>query len=249
MRIFFLTLSIFCFQTICCQKTDYILPAEFVYGNAELDSFVYDNFVRPDFCLENGINFNITLRFTVDTLGMVSYVDVLSVEPVSSKWTDRFKAKIDSLKPKIKEEAIRTFEFSSGFWIPRKAGGKLENEIFTYSMELRTPEFYSKADGYRQFGIDVINMPYYIPLDVPYTNAVKYYNLGVKKISQKKYYIAIKYLKHSISLGNRTKDVFYNLGVALLFNDEKESACKSWSKALELGDTEAQGLIDKYCNP
>ena len=88
---------------------------------------------------------------------------------------------------------------------------------------------------------------HYIPFDVPYDNPIKYYNLGVKKLKQKKIYIAIKYFQHSINLGNMTKDTFYNFGVALHFNEEKDKACEAWRKALSLGDDEAESLIEKYC--
>ena len=66
-------------------------------------------------------------------------------------------------------------------------------------------------------------------------------------MSQKKHYIAIKYFEKSIRMGNKTKDVYYNKGVSEYLYGLKEDACKSWLEAVKLGDTEAQGLIDKNC--
>ena len=222
------------------------LPAEFVYGDSELDSFIVDNFVRPDPCLEFGINYDAHVRFTVDTNRQVLHPLILDIQS-TGKWSDSFKPKVDSLKPIVKEELLRVIKFSSGLWIPRMVDGKKENDTIIYYFPLRTPEYYSRMEGYRQFGIDILTMPYYIPFDVPYDNPVKYYNLGVKKLTQKKFYTAIKYFQHSVNLGNMTKDAFYNLGVALHFNKEKDKACESWRKALSLGDDEAESLIEKYC--
>ena len=221
--------------------------AEFVYGNHELDSFVLDNLVRPDECLKYGIDFNIDLSFVVDTLGAVAYVNIIYTEPTFKKWSEKFLEKIDSLKPYVEQEVIRVIKSTSGFWFPSEINGKKEKQIFHYKILLRTPEFYTKGGNFRNTGMDGVNAPYYIPFDVPYTNPIKYYNLGVKKLTQKKYFIAIKYFQHSIELGNQSVDVYYNLGSALLLNNQKVEACEAWKKALELGDDEVKELIEKYC--
>jgi len=48
-------------------------------------------------------------------------------------------------------------------------------------------------------------------------------------------------------VGNQSIDVYYNLGSALLLNNQKTEACEAWKKALELGDDEVKELIEKYC--
>lgn len=221
--------------------------AEFVYGIHELDSFVLDNFVRPDECLKHGIEYNIDLSFIVDTLGDVVDVNNIYIEPTSKKGSKTFLEKIDSLKPYVEREIVRVLKSTSGFWFPSKIDEKKEKQLYNYKILLRTPEFYTQGGNFRNTGMDGVNAPYYIPFDVPYTNPIKYYNLGVKKLTQKKYFIAIKYFQQSIALGNQSVDVYYNLGSALLLNNQKTEACEAWEKALELGDDEVKELIRKHC--
>jgi len=221
------------------------LPAEFVYGNNELDSFIIDNFVRPLDCIKSDIAFDIWLQFTVDSLSQISFVRIMDIQTTHDNWSDSFKENINkNLKPILKEEAIRVIKETAGFWIPRELDGKPTWEIIDYKMEIRVPEFYSAAE----MGYGYNSMLSYKPVpDTPADNPIKYYNLGVKKMEQKKQYIAIKYFKKSIELGNKTKDVYYNLGVAEYLYGLIEDACKSWSKAVELGDEDAKGLLEKNC--
>lgn len=222
------------------------MEAEFVYGNTELDSFVVDNYVRPFECIENGIEFNINLNFTIDTIGNISDVKVIGIKTIMSKMANGYKSKVEQAEKKARKEALRVIKFTSGLWLPKIIGTKKVIEVKSYLIKVRTPEF---ING--QLNNILINIGSTkrrsTSIDTPFDNPIKYYNLGVKKINQKKPYIAIKYLKHSISLGNRTKDVFYNLGVAFLFNGEEKNACQSWNRALVLGDKDAQELIEKYC--
>ena len=112
----------------------------------------------------------------------------------------------EELNPYLKEEARRVIKATAGFWIPRELEGKSTWQVINYRIEVKTPEYYSKWENYRRIGsMATIN---YIPLDVPSYNAKKYYNLGVKKMNQKKHYIAIKYFEKSLRMGNTTKDVF-----------------------------------------
>jgi len=227
------------------QETGNILPTEFVYDNYELDSFVVDNFVRPDDCLQYGINFDIWLEFVVDSLSRVSEVKLMDIKSTGNKWSPEFKLKIDSLKPILKKEAVRVINASSGLWIPAEENGIGISQLIDYRMEIRTPEYYSKYEHYRYIGkMATVD---YIPFDFPHDNAVKYYNLGVKKMNQKKYFIAIRYFEQSLQLGNQTKDVYYNLGVAQYLYGFKDDACMAWSRASQLGDEEAAKMINSKC--
>lgn len=243
----FLTSSVYSQE----EKVHYSLDAEFVYGEAELDSFITDNFVRPDYCVEKGIDFNIWVQFTVDSLSRISFVKVTDIQTTHNKWSDSFKEYIQkNLKPQLKAEAIRVIKATAGFWIPKEVEGKSTWQIVDCKIEIRTPEYSAERASMKRAGYaNVIRSGWntYIPLDTPSDNPTKYYNLGVKKMAQKKHYIAIKYFKQSLSIGNKTKDVYYNLGVSQYLYGLNKDACKSWGKAVELGDTDAQGLIEKNC--
>lgn len=218
---------------------------EFVYGNSELDSFIIDNFVRPDDCLEFGIDFDIWIEFKVDSIGSVSNVVIKDIKPTSNKWSDSFKAKIESLIPGLKMESIRVILATKGFWIPAELDGKTTWQEIEYRIELRTPEHYNKYESVRRLG--QMHTVDYIPFDVPATDPVKYYNLGVKKLNQKKYYISMKYFEKSLKMGHQNKDVYYNLGIANYLQGFNDDACKAWSRAIKLGDEEAEKLWDKNC--
>lgn len=228
------------------EQSNYALDAEFVYGPAELDSFVRDNFVRPRYCLEKGIGFDIWMQFTVDSISGISFVRVMDIKPQVKSISEELEKRLDTkLIPYLKTEARRVIKATAGLWIPRELEGKPTWQVIDYRIEIKTPEYYSKWEHYRRHGsMATVN---HTPLDTPSDNAKKYYNLGVKKMNQKKHYIAIKYFKKSLSMGNVTKDVYYNLGVAQYLYGLKQDACKSWNKAFDLGDTEAKELIEENC--
>jgi hypothetical protein len=110
---------------------------------------------------------------------------------------------------------------------------------FWYTIELRTLYFFAKDGNIINTDLIGVYPLYHIPLDIPADNPTKYHHLGVKKPGLKKCYIAIKYFQQAINLGNKTKDVYYNLGVAQYFYGETIKACQSWLSAVQLGDEEA----------
>lgn len=229
-------------------EKDYSLSAEFVYGNNELDSFMLDNFVRPDKCIEYEVDFDVQLSFVVDSSGLISEIYKIEALPTYDNWSGEFKVKVDSLKKEMENEAKRVLKFTDGLWIAKELDDKKTWQLVNHTIKIAAPSSYDPRDAYIDASGNYIHTTRKISgKDLPYDDPIKYYNLGVKKLVQKKYYIAIKYLTNAISLGERTSDVYYNLGLALFFYGEKENACKSWSRAVQLEDQEAKKMMEKHC--
>jgi len=234
-------------NNITFPNHSYLLDAEFVYGNNELDSFVLDNFVRPYKCIKHSIDFNIQINFTVDSSGNISAVNKCKAEATYSGWSYGFKPTIDSISIALEKEAKRVILSSSGFWIPKESNDKKTWQNINYLIKIRPTDYNTRAMDYYNSGFST-SAPYTSPgPDLPFNSAPKYYNLGVKKLNQQKYFIAIKYFNQSILLDNKSKDSFYNLGLAYFLNKENKKACFSWKKAVSLGDKEAEKLIEEKC--
>lgn len=74
------------------------------------------------------------------------------------------------------------------------------------------------------------------------------YNLGVDKFGLKEYAEAINYFSLSINSKYKLMDSYYNRGACYKKLGNDSSACNDWQKAKELGDTDSEKLLVKYCN-
>jgi tetratricopeptide (TPR) repeat protein len=74
------------------------------------------------------------------------------------------------------------------------------------------------------------------------------YDIGVKKMNQKKYGLAVLYFNEAIAYNPKDVDAYYNMGVAFIKMKNNVKACESWNKGKELGDSGVLSLINKYCN-
>lgn len=256
-------------NTVFPQDTDSVIKAHFVYSNSELDSFLIDNLVRPKVSQILNINAKVDIVFIVDTLGMVKNLQVIKFECSNSDTQSQkllqilnIQDSIENLDSAFINEAKRVINFTNGLWYPAQANRKpIPSEISLSIMfeniastESRTK--WKKQHRYKSQSLPLLYGDYDVGMhkktvtllfDIPADNPTKYYNLGVKKLTQKKYLLAHKYFYMAVILNKSDADAWYNLGVTNHFLKNKTEACQCWIKAMQLGVNEAQENIEKYC--
>lgn len=236
-RVFLIITFSFCHfystsQNLTDQTLSNISVPEFVYGEAELDSFIQDNLCNPFDLREMGITCEINVAVSVDTLGMISKITILQTDlnGVSRNKNPLLDMK-DGTKLMLETEAKRVINLSSGLWIINPED---------YKKELRkTMLIKFDPDQFSKNGISShkIRLP---------EDASRYYNNGVKKLQEKKPILAIRYLERSLQL-KKDVDTYYNLGITFFKIHALEKACENWNLAQKLGDPEVSNLINKYC--
>jgi tetratricopeptide (TPR) repeat protein len=256
------------------QNTDSVIKAHFVYPNSELDSFLVDNLVRPIGCQWFGVNAKVDVVFIVDTFGRVNNLQVINFEPYVHKSNNKtytyYKSEYSNLlqmlnKPDSTEnldssfinEARRVIKFTSGLWYPAQANRKPISSEITLSIMFEGYNVKAsnrKQSRYRPRSESLLDYEYAMNkehpetiFDIPADNPTKYYNLGVKKLTQKKYLLAHKYFLTAVTLDKSDADAWYNLGVTNHLIKNKIEACQCWVKAMQLGVYEARENIEKYC--
>ncbi|MBI2280762.1 MAG: tetratricopeptide repeat protein [Bacteroidetes bacterium] len=75
-----------------------------------------------------------------------------------------------------------------------------------------------------------------------------YFNRGNIKFEDGKYLEAIDDFTASIKVNPNFAEAYFNRGLILLVLDNREQACKDFSKAGELGLLLSYDIIAKYCN-
>jgi len=75
-----------------------------------------------------------------------------------------------------------------------------------------------------------------------------YFNRGNLKFKDGKYLEAIDDYTASIKVNPNFAEAYFNRGLILLVLDNREQACKDFSKAGELGFLTSYDLIARYCN-
>jgi TonB family protein len=84
-------------------------------GSAGFLAFVSENYNYPDSALKNDVSGKIIVRFTVDTLGLIS-----NVSTVNKKFGYG-----------LEEEAIRLIKSTSGMWFPFEINGVKQSMSWT----------------------------------------------------------------------------------------------------------------------
>jgi tetratricopeptide (TPR) repeat protein len=236
------------------QKSKIIVPPAFEYSPTEFDSFIVDNMVRPNKALLYGINADIAVKFIINADRTLDSVEVLSYNRDYFYITNN-KPKIDfeSIDNEYKNEAIRIIKFSQGLWIPLQIDSFYVKSPKVVKISFKTENYDKRKRELKAthttedlfFLLDEHN--YSSKKDIPYTSPDKYYNLGVKKTTEKKYLIAKKYFLETLKLKNDDVDALFNLGQVYYKLGDKESFCKYMTQASNLGDAEAKSLINKFC--
>lgn len=78
-------------------------------------------------------------------------------------------------------------------------------------------------------------------------NAEVYALKGEIELQQRQYKLALASLDKSIQLDNTVGSSYTFRGQAKFFTGNKKGACEDWKKAQELGDTECEEYLGKYC--
>lgn len=247
--VYILFLTLVCFQGFSqsnnCNAA--YVPPKFVYSNAELDSFINDNFIIPLVAQTYGIKASIKTSFIVDSLGAVKDVFVSHVELGYFMLHEDEEGTFDAIRKMFLSEAERVILFTDGLWTPANCNGKSISDTIKKDFEI-VPENYKKRekDSKTTYALGA-NAVGGVFENVTYKTPEKYYNNGVKKLMQKKYDIAAKYFKEAIEYKSDYTDAYYDLGIAELKLNNLKAACAAWSKAADNGDADSKDLIKQFC--
>jgi len=165
---------------------------------------------------------------------------------------------IKNLDSAFINEAFRVIKFTDGLWIPEEKNGKLIQSEVIILVKFESDYFEGKEKNHgfhqiniKQYALDVdtglLSSSIKTVRDLPADDPTKYYNLGVKKLTQKKYLLAHKYFLTAVTLDKSDADAWYNLGVTNHLIKNQIEACQCWVKAMQLGVYEARENIEKYC--
>jgi tetratricopeptide (TPR) repeat protein len=231
------------------QTDSTYFPLEFVYGNNEFDSLIQDSYIIPLTAQRHGIKILMTVSFEVDSLGMINNIKFLNETTFGMLGLYAPKNLLDSLKLESERELKRVIMFSEGLWIRAEKNEKFINEEYKTNVVI-TPEQYHWRMK------DLVDRKERLWHEINYSfdlyslkidNPPKYYNIGLKKLQQKKFYIASKYFKEAIKYDINYIDAYYNLGLSELAIQNNSSACKSWRICSSLDDEGCKELFQKYC--
>jgi tetratricopeptide (TPR) repeat protein len=73
------------------------------------------------------------------------------------------------------------------------------------------------------------------------------YNVGVRKLGQSKYKLAVNYFIVALRNNPEDLDAYYNMGVAYAKLKDYKNACNSFQSGKQHGDNGVQDMIQKYC--
>jgi tetratricopeptide (TPR) repeat protein len=136
--------------------------------------------------------------------------------------------------------------------IAKKALNNYQGAIEDYNKAINIDPNY--AEAYNNRGIAKKALNNYQGAIEDYSTAIKinpshanaYYNRGIAKRNLKDYQGAIEDYNKAIEINPNHSNAFYNRGLAKYYGNFS-GYCDDFKKALQLGDSDAQALIDKYC--
>ena len=112
------------------------------------------------------------------------------------------------------------------------------NDLFYYYREQAA----NKAKQYQQALDDIQAAIDHNPKEMLYRVEQGAMNLRVGRVDT-----AVKQLQDAIKIDSKYAEVYRILGLCQIEQKKKEEACANFAKAKELGDENAQAMIDKYC--
>src|SRR5688572_27508406 len=225
-----LLFTLICFKALPQSDCGVVYkPARFSSSAAELDSFIKDNFIIPLAAQAYGIKASIKTTFIVDSMGQLMDVFISQVELNYFMLYEEEEGTFDALRKAFLNEAERVILFSEGLWTPANCDGKIISDSIKKDFEI-IPENYSKRekDSRTPYSLGSNAMGGVFE-KVTHETPEKYYNNGVKKLTQKKYDIASKYFREAIQYKNDYIDAYYNLGIVELKLNNLKAACASWN--------------------
>jgi tetratricopeptide (TPR) repeat protein len=229
------------------------IPAEFIYGNEELNDFISNNIIVPFKARYYGINGEIILHFMIDTVGNVKDVTVIH-ENIDLGKALRLKeyANVEDYKGFFSNDSKRVVSLLSGLYKSAKNNGNNVNSAQEITINIKTPQYEDNLKVFETQKYDKLNHDYWWHFGT-FTNEnpdypVLRYSTGVIKMQENKPEIACKYFEEAIRMNPEYIDSYYNLGVMYKKLQRINDACKMWNKASLLGDSESNSLIIKYCH-
>ena len=256
----FFQLFISCFVFGQTQRNDSIyykpeIAAKFKYGDEELINLIKTNLILPYFSRYYGINGVVDLTVIIDTAGKFKeiLINKETDDPgvlLNSKHDFSYKDQENNLKGLFSEEAKKVVMLLSGLYEPATNSGVHVKSAIALTITFSTLQYKKNQRDYqKQIHKKKINLTFGEYESVYYKGRdTLCFNKGVQVLTDKKYDLASIYLKGAIKLNSKYIDAYYDLGVAYLKLNDITRACEAWKKAQELGDTEVQTLISKYCN-
>jgi predicted Zn-dependent protease len=112
------------------------------------------------------------------------------------------------------------------------------NDLFYYYREQAA----NKAHQYQQALDDIQAAIDLKPKEMLYRVEQGAMNLRVNRID-----VAVKQLQEAIKIDPKFAETYRILGLCQIEQKKNQEACANFAKAKELGDENAQPLIDKYC--
>lgn len=227
----------------------------FSFERAELDSFFLLTSRIPQEADLSGINGFVKLSFRVDSMNRINSIEVLDARAMINE--DLYQWKSDSTaalsKNYYKGEAIRMLKCTDGLWVPATKYGRYYDSQVIADIHFKTDMYDKNAKNVKaiqdnsKIGVHV-NMVWQDGHPINRMKLQDNYNVGVRKMSQQKFPLAVIYFKEAVAFNSNDLDSYYNMGVAYKKMNRNQEACDCWTKGKELGDNGAMKLYYKYCN-
>ena len=225
------------------------IPAKFKYGDEELKTFIASALKVPFISNYYGINGEVNLTFTVDTLGKIKNIKVNKeiIDP-GKIWLNKDVHEED-VSGLFSDESKRIVLLLNGLYKPALNKGIPVSSLQTLSLTFTTLQYKKNEHDYqKQFHKGKIEFHFGAYKD-DYNKSLDtiLFNNGVLKLKNNKAELACLYFEEAIGTNPDYLDAYYNLGVAYLNLKKFIMACEAWKECKKLGDKEVQELIDKYC--
>ncbi|MGZ4049617.1 MAG: tetratricopeptide repeat protein [Bacteroidia bacterium] len=221
----------------------------FIYEKAELDTFLFNNQIIPPEEEQWGINFYVDVSFFLDTLGKPNKIVISKVNArINRETTVKDHDHMDSLQVYFCKESARLIMLTEGMWL---VNSKTCNNKINMMIPFETEEYDAK-------NIKALEPKWanerafeYWPQNTgeikTSKNIYRYYDFGVKKLSENKLLIAKKYFQQALKIKKDDIDALYNLGICYVKLNDYDNACKLWKTGQSYGDSGVDDLIKKYC--
>jgi len=258
-RLIIFQFFISCFAFGQTQRNDSIyykpeIAAKFKYGDQEIINFITTNLVLPHSAMYYGINGVVDLTVIIDTVGKFKNILINKETDDPGALLNSYEVSIKNQEKELKglfsDEAKRVVMLLSGLYESATNSGVHVQSALTLTISFSTLQYKKNQRDYQK-QIRKKNIYWtFGEYESEYNKGsdTLRFNKGVQVLTDKKYDLACIYFEEAIKLNSKYIDAYYDLGISYLKLNDITRACEAWKKTQELGDTEVQTLISKYCN-
>ncbi len=219
-------------------------PATFKYGENGLQLFISKNLVIPHDAMHYGINGSVDVEFMIDENGKVVSVRALKENFDVPDEVVLPQEVVKSLKGIFAIEAERVIWLTDTLWTPATKLDRIIPSSQVISFNFQSKQYADNLDRIGkgepvEFGI--FTQGYVDP------TPVNHYQIGVRLMLDGFFGEAGKHLSYSLLLNPNQTDAWFNLALCYKKLNLLQEACDAWQKAADLGDQEAQQLIEQNC--